>query len=429
VQRRRQSIGEVRHKYRFQESEFKMTTEMREEYAKLHTEAGKVLSDAAAAKRALTVEEKTANDARYSRMDAIKAQSEAEKTHAKYAFESGAVTNQADPKAKEEFAAAPDVKTAEGLLLDLKPDHKQFATYRKELNAFLRPDTASQRFTIITTTGSSVMLPKAVLPPDSVRRNNNAFRAVLGATGYNPLETTDTQQYTLPIFDDTGVVGFAPSENGTTSTTADSSLTTNSVTLNAVLYSSKTRWFSNTLLNANGFDILAYITPILQKTVDKTEESAWTTTLAALTAPTTVTASKAAITYPTLLAWEHKLAVAYRSDAAFIVSDTLYQTLRGLVDNNNRPIMDLDPTNVFQMRMHGKPIFVSDFLSAMGTANGFAGAFLSGDAIKLRDVIPQRLTRYVNIPTSEDQTGYCLFANGDCQFAPAGVSLLQLAAS
>jgi len=63
------------------------------------------------------------------------------------------------------------------------------------------------------------------------------------------------------------------------------------------------------------------------------------------------------------------------------------------------------------------------------TAGGIAGAFLSGDAIKLRDVVPQRLTRYVNVPQYTDQTGYQLFANGDCQFVTQGIALLKLAAA
>jgi len=165
------------------------------------------------------------------------------------------------------------------------------------------------------------------------------------------------------VFEDTGVTGDTPAENATSATTADFS-TTESVLLGAKLYSSKQRWFSNTLLNANGFDILAYITPVLQKSVDKTQESAYTTALVALngSAGTVTCASNLStgVIYSDLLTWEHTLNVAYRSDAGFIVSDSLYKSLRGLVDNNKRPIFDLDPSNVFQGRIHGKPVFVSD---------------------------------------------------------------------
>jgi HK97 family phage major capsid protein len=350
-------------------------------------------------------------------MDSIKAQYESEKKLAQYAFESAAIVS-SEPTGKAEFARSSGamVGTAE---YDIE--------YRAALNHFLRTGEGNAKFTI--TSGTTVLIPTKVLPPEVVRRNNNAFRALLAATGYEPIQTSDTATLSLPVFDDTGVAGDTPSQSAASDVVADFA-TTGSISLGATLYSSKTRWFSNTMLNANGFDILSYVTPIIQKSVDKAQESAFTTTLTNITpAGLVTTASKAAITYAQIVSWEHSLPVAYRSDAGFIFSDSLYQSIRSLVDNNNRPIMDLDPTNVFQARLHGKPVVVSDYLAAMGTANGIAGAFMSGDAIKLRDVVPQRLTRYVNVPSQRDQTGYDLFANGDCQFVSSGVSLLKLAAS
>jgi len=267
-----------------------------------------------------------------------------------------------------------------------------------------------------------------VLPPETVRRNNNAFRLILALTGYQPITTSGTEQFSLPVFDDTGNTGDEPAQNATADVTADFA-TTSSVTLGAELFSSKSRWFSNTLLNANGFDILAYVIPIVQKSVDKIQESTFTTTLQGLAAATKTATHYNSMIYADLLAWEHTLPVAYRSDAGFIISDSLYLAIRSMVDNNNRPVMDLDPTNVFQSRIHGKPVAVSDYMGAIGTASAFAGAFLSGDAIKLRDVVPQRLTRYVNVPAMRDQTGYDLFANGDCEFVTQGVALLKLNAA
>ena len=175
------------------------------------------------------------------------------------------------------------------------------------------------------------------------------------------------------------------------------------------------------------------------KMLDKAQESAYTTT--ALSAFTTnyTCPSETGVKYADLLAWEHTLAVAYRDDALFILADTLYKAFRGMVDSNNRPIIDLDPAgvifdnagipqNAFIEKIHGKPVVVSDYLTALTNGSVSAGTekcglFVSGDAIKLRDVIPQRLTRYVNIPTFPDQTGYNLFANGDCQFVNAGGAL------
>lgn len=398
-----------------------MNSELRHEYAALHTECGKLISTVATDKRDMTAEEKATQDKRYTRMDSIRTMDAEEKRLAKYAFEHEETENFSTKETKEKLAAAID-----GAPLPKKGSDEYKQMHRDAINHYLRTGEKDQRFVI--TTGSTAMLPTYILPPTSIRRNNNSFRAILEATGNKPLETSDTATYDLPVWDDTGNAGDQPAENATSDVAVDVAVS-GSVTIGAGLFSSKTRWFSNSVIMANGFDIVGYITPILQKSVDKKQESAWTTTLVALTGQTKVNASKAAVTYSELLAWEHTLPSAYRLDAAFSVSDTLYQGLRGLVDGNSRPIMDLDPTNVFQSSIHGKKVFINDYLSAMGTANGFAGAFISGEAIYLRDVVPSRLTRYVNIPSQRDQTGYDLFANGDCQFVKNGVALYQLAAS
>jgi HK97 family phage major capsid protein len=404
-----------------------MTEAQRTEYATLFTEAGKVNSLAATETRKLTGEEQTSQAARYARMDLLKAQHDQELELAKRAFNTGDL-GLSDPAGKKDFDQVfgkVEFEAGVPVLNDEWTDAQKASfnkRHRAALNHFLRTGEGNTKFAI--TSSTSALIPTSVLPPTTIRRNNNAFRAVLALTGYEPLTTTSTETFSLPVFDDTGNTGDAPAENATADVTADSD-TSGSVSLGAALFSSKTRWFSNTLLNANGFDILAYVTPILQKSVDKKQESTWTTALIALAAATKTLSHYSSITYAELIAWEHTLPVAYRSDAAFILADSLYMDLRSLVDANGRPIMDLDPTNVFQSRIHGKPAVVSDYMQAMGTANNFPGAFVSGDAIKLRDVVPQRLTRYVNVPTQRDQTGYDLFANGDCKFVTSAVALLK----
>lgn len=411
-----------------------MTKEQREEYAKIHAESNALIALAAKGNRLMTGEEKTVQDARYARMDVLKEQYEAEQKAAAYAFKQGEPFMgfaAGGSEAQREAARQPDYVDEDGTPRELKPmtDEQKFK-YRQAANRFLRTGEVDKF--AITTTGNAILVPTAVAPPEAIRRNYNAFRALIGATGYQPIATTGTETFVLPIFDDTGVTGDTPAQNATTANTADFA-TTGSVSLGATLFSSKQRWFSNTMLNANGFDILAYVTPIVQKSVDKIQESAWTTTLQnANTSGSTTTASTnlaTGVIYTDLLTWEHNLNIAYRSDAGFIVSDSLYKNLRGLTDNNKRPIFDLDPTNVFQGRIHGKPVFVSDYLSTASAVSGISGVFISGDAIKLRDVVPQRLTRYVNVPQYPDQTGFQLYANGDCQFVINGVAHLRNAAS
>jgi HK97 family phage major capsid protein len=98
------------------------------------------------------------------------------------------------------------------------------------------------------------------------------------------------------------------------------------------------------------------------------------------------------------------------------------------VDDNNRPILDLDPTNNFMATIHGKPVFVSDFMDAVA-ANKVIGAFCSADALKVFDAGLKRIARYILQPAFPDQTGFELFANGDFGFVSAGVSLLKTAAA
>lgn len=382
---------------------------LQEEFGKLHTEANAKLVEVKTAGRDFTAEEKANQDARFARLDAIKGQIEQEKRLAEMAFARGTAEESKSRAELEYNRRSPEAKPVS--VLD-------------EVNRFMREGRdGSYNFTLITTSGSSAMLPKEVLAPYAVRRNVNAFRAALDAQGYSPLVTTSTDQISLPVWDDTSVVGQAPAEGATTNTAVDSTVS-GSVTLNAVLYQGKTSWFSNTLLNANGFDILGYVAPVLQKRLDKAQETAWTTTVKALTASYT-TAAPTVVSYADILGWEHSLAPAYRRDGVFVVSDPLYKLMRGLVDANSRPIIDLSPQSVFQETLHGKPIVVSDYFDAVASTTK-PGIFVSADAIKMRDVVPQRLTRYVNIPTFPDQTGYDLFANGDCQFVAGGTSLLAM---
>jgi HK97 family phage major capsid protein len=123
------------------------------------------------------------------------------------------------------------------------------------------------------------------------------------------------------------------------------------------------------------------------------------------------------------ITFEGSLSAAYRTDGGFLISDSAYQILRSLVDSNNRPIMDLDPTNQFQATVHGKPIVVSDYMETVAATHVIA-AFCSADALKVFDAGQQRVARYVLQPSFPDQTGFELFANGDFGFVAGGVRTL-----
>ena len=424
-----------------------------EEFGSLHKACNDLLSLIATEKQAdgsigrdFKGEEKTQQEARFKRMDQIKALSEQEVKLAGYQF--AQKQNETELAVAAGFpgsaAAAAAISGAGGASGKSFKSHDEFMSALREgdakavkigkdvINHFLRTGRIPEeyKFTLISTSDSSIMLPQEVAAPYIVRRNVNSFRKALSFYGYPSLKTTTSDQIKLPVWDDTSNIGQVLSENSTSNDTADSTLT-GSVTLNNTLFESKCKWFSNTLINAEGFDILSYVLPILQIMLDKAQESTFTTTATTnlTTNLYTVTASQVGVTYKDLLNWEHSIIEAYRRDAVFILADTLYKAFRGMVDSNNRPIIDLNPAGqlaqgsgqLFIEQIHGKPIAVNDYLTALTNSVAAAGTekcgiFISADGIKLRDVVPQRATRYVNIPTFPDQTGYNLFANGDCQF-------------
>src|SRR5205085_360838 len=167
------------------------------------------------------------------------------------------------------------------------------------------------------------------------------------------------------------------------------------------LYSSKQQWLSNTTVNAVDFDIFSYMLPMLQRRLDKSQESAWVGNIKTNATVGVTTASPTTFTYAEWIAFEHSLSAAYRTDAGVLIADSAYQILRGLVDSNNRPIMDLDPTNQFQATVHGKPVIVSDYLDAVAATKVIA-AFASADALKVFDAGLKRVARYVLQPAFPD---------------------------
>jgi HK97 family phage major capsid protein len=399
---------------------FRITTmdikTLREEFAQIHADAGKVLTLAATEKRELTPEEKTANTARFARMDTIKTQVDDAKRLAQFAVLNGDADLPADPKGRQEFEAE---RTGVPVTFDA-------AKYKAGLNFWGRSGDASKLMNFAITSGSQsgAYIPTEVLPPVNVNRLPNAIRQVLAKFNMPAITRTLTESISIPVQDDTGNMGQAQSESATSGTSVDPTLT-GSLKLEPTLYSSKQQWLSNTTVNAVDFDLFSYMLPMLYRRLDKVQESAWITDIIdnATAAPTP--SGTNSIGYGDILKFEHSLPAAYRSDAAFIVSDSAYQQIRGLVDNNNRPIFDLDPTNSFQGTLHGKPVIVSDYMEAIGAGNTVA-TFCSASALFVFDAGLKRLARYILQPSFPDQTGFELFANGDFGYVNAGVRTLTM---
>jgi HK97 family phage major capsid protein len=398
---------------------------LREEFSSLHADAGKVLTLAAGEKRELTADEQKANADRFSRMTVIQAQVDAAKKLAEFSVMNGDAVLPTTPPGKPEF-------DQERLPAQVKFDHNQ---YRASLNFWARTgenarlaefykNIQSMQFAITSTSQSGAYIPQEVLPPVTVNRLPNAIRQVLQKYNVTPITRTLTESISIPVQDDTGNVGQAQNEAATSGTSVDPALT-GSLTLHPTLYSSKQQWLSNTTVNAVDFDLFAYMLPMLYRRLDKIQESTWVGSLINTATGAPTPSGSAALGYADIIAWEHSLPAAYRADSAFIVSDSAYQNIRGIVDNMNRPIFDQDPTNVFQGFIHGKPVIVSDYMEAMGAGNT-VGAFCSASALFVFDAGIKRMARYILQPSYPDQTGFELFANGDFGFVKDGVRTLTM---
>jgi len=379
---------------------------LREEFAQLHTEANAYLQTKVTEKGGFSAEEKEQQDRRFARMDEIKDQL----------------------KQYEKLADDAILQTKNGEFTGMVSKSHAVAvrnlSEREQANEFGRTGKVRDNFTIISTSQNSIALPVEVLGPTIVRRNQNAFRAALAKTGYSALSNPNVVQFNMPVWDDTAYTGESISEALTTDDTQDTDLS-GSITLGVTLFEGKTRWFSNTTVLAGTFDPLQTAGVVLHQMVEKARESAGTTQAKTLTKNLFTSATSAVFAYADLIAWEHTLPVAYRSDSVFILSDSLYKTMRGLVDNNGRPVIDLDPTNNWSEVIHGKPIVVSDYFDAV-SASSKSGMYCSGAAIMVYDAGPLRFIRFENYPLKVDQVGYNLAQNGDIQFMAAGCSLCKI---
>lgn len=399
---------------------------LRNEFAELCAQNQALLVAVTEAKRDFTNDEKSQRDQKYARMDAIKAQLVEAERLATYALTAG------------------EAQTPAPITLPGKETTFSVDQVKRDLNLFARTGRVSAsiqgaNFGTASTTDSGAYLPKVVMQPVSVRRLQNSFYALLDRYQLTPLTRLTPTQASLPVEDDRATVGQAQTQSATNGTAADPT-TSGSLILNPTLYSSKQRWFSNTMILAQDFDVMGFVVPTLAKRINKAKESAWTTTLSALTpAYTTIAPPTAAVpagtgtsaiaatsgmTYQDVIGIEHSLYAPYRNDAGWIVSDSFYQALRGIVDNMGRPILDEQPNTLFAASIHGKPVIVNEYFPTYA-AGAICGAFLSATGYYIMDVANDRLARYVGVPTNPDQTGFEQFANGDCGFISAGVSLIK----
>lgn len=374
-------------------------TKIRDEFNRLQKEIHDSL-----ATETLTNEQKEINDKKFARMDELKA-----------------VIESAN-KLKSFGSLTIEEKTG---MQPVKLDNSEQFDEKKLLSDYLKFGRVHETFTIDSSSGSGVLIPSQVAAPFLTRKNTNVFRRAVVEAGYSPITTTAMVTINVPVFDDSSNAGAAQSESATSQTVAEQTVT--GITLSPTLYSSKGIWFSRTSVLAPGYDPLNSVLPQLFQRVEAARESALGADLVANATVGKTTASTTAITYSEVLDWFHSLSVGYRSDRVYFLSDSLFRLIRGLVDDQHRPIL-VDTVERGAFSIDGRPVYITDSLEAVA-AGKVVGVVASAEAIKIYDAGSPRVVRYENYPAKPDQVGFEVFANGDMGFATPAVKALKMAAS
>jgi HK97 family phage major capsid protein len=311
-----------------------------------------------------------------------------------------------------------------------KADKAAFNRYLRtgnaeEYGAYMHGEGRESFAVVTTATGSGALVPTTVLTPQTVRRFWNPWANACMIGGQPIISMGSTETVTIPVIDDTSVSGQVLAQDAGAATEAEPTIT--SISLGAILYDSKSLFLSNTVLQAPGYDLSAYVLPILEKRIELAQGAAWTTKALTHTSGHTSAAAASGITYAQFVAWYHSLSAPFRVDGIFVVSDGLLAAMENLTDDIHRPLLS-DPLITGAVKtLRGCPVVI-DVNMADPAANAVSGVFVSAASIKARSENNRRIAVYKNLPTNADQTGWQEFVNGDFDLAP-GYSFLKHAAS
>lgn len=401
---------------------------LREEFSRLHGEIGTVLKAASDAGRELSPDETSANELRFTRMDAIQAMLGQEERLAAYEFSNGGAdvelpvvhpgaaevdggAGQAglpaagQPAGVQRFMQIPSDAVIE--IGETRVDRKQFT---RAVNDWARSGNMDRRFATITTaTNSGILLPKTVATPITPTYVN-VLREAHNVLGVDPVSTASTEELDYPVLSATA--GGQVAENAGAETENEPDLA-NSIKLICKTYQSGTCYFSNMQLAATSFDLYAATLPSLAFSKELGLES---TIVAGIVADATITqivpqATDAGFTYGNLVSLNRALPKKYDFLKVIVLSKDAYTAAEALVDSQGRPILTyVDPQRTSLKFFNGTPVLRSDFLQAMGTAGHITGFVASLLGFKLRDAGQAQVTRYTQVPAKPNQTGFNLFA-------------------
>lgn len=178
-----------------------------------------------------------------------------------------------------------------------------------------------------------------VLVPD--RTNDELIKVLrnfqsLRAAGARIISTTNGNTIPIPVMDDTANEAGTTAENAEITGRGDPDVTKK--TLGASKYDSGIIKVPRELIQDTTFDVIGFLEESMLERIAVKRNTDDTTTLLAAAGTGKTTAVAGTLTYTEWLDFEHSLTPRYRVGASLSVSDGLVRLVRGLLDDNGRPL-------------------------------------------------------------------------------------------
>lgn len=140
---------------------------------------------------------------------------------------------------------------------------------------------------------------------------------------------------------------------------------------------------------------------------------------AATVGVTATTGSATSVTYANLVALEHSVDIAYRTNAAFMMSDAAFRAIKQLVDTTGRPLWAPSIAVGEPATLLGYPLVVNNDVPVMA-ANAKSIVFGDLSAYWVRDVLGITLVRSEERYMEFHQVAFAAFARADGDLIDAG---------
>jgi len=299
---------------------------------------------------------------------------------------------------------------------------------------WLARDTAEHR-DLTTGTGSSGGFTVPTTMGSNLEINMLAFGAMLQVSDI--IRTTGGENLTWPSANDTGNTGAQLNENTTIGSSVDPTFA--SKTYGAYKFTSELVLVPHELLQDSAFDIAATIGQMLGERLGRISNTKFTTGTGSSTPEGVVVgatlgvtaASGTAIAPDELFDLFHSVDPAYRTNARFMLHDSVLASLRKLKDTTNQYLWQSGMNTGAPDVLLGHPVTINQDMDSSLAVNNKTILFGDFSKYKIRQVSGVRFVRLDERYADTDQVGFIAFIRQDGGLLDAGtapVKYLQQAA-